>query len=48
MRESKRPDFFTHDVFYVRLCSSRRPFTPPDHWLVNEHIDIGSFADAAM
>ena len=33
---------------YVGLCSSRRPFTPPDHWLVNEHINIGSFADAAM
>jgi ubiquitin-protein ligase E3 C len=33
---------------YVGLCSSRRSFTPPDHWLVNEHIDIGLFAEAAM
>jgi ubiquitin-protein ligase E3 C len=33
---------------YLRLCSSRRPFTPSDHWLANEHIDVGSLIEAAM
>lgn len=32
----------------VHARDSRRPFTPPDHWLVKEHINIGSFADAAI
>ena len=27
-------------------CSSRRPFTPPDHWLMTSQVDIGFFVDA--
>ncbi|KAH9997435.1 HECT-domain-containing protein [Russula compacta] len=32
----------------VHARDSRRPFTPSDHWLVNEHIDIRSFIEAAI
>ncbi|KZT63967.1 hypothetical protein DAEQUDRAFT_679458 [Daedalea quercina L-15889] len=30
------------------LCSSRRPFTPPDHWLVTSQVDMISFIQAAV
>ena len=28
--------------------SSRKPFTPSDHWLVTSHLDIGPFIEAAV
>ena len=28
--------------------SSRRPFTPPDHWLVTSHVDMNTFISAAV
>ncbi|KAI9509462.1 HECT-domain-containing protein [Russula earlei] len=31
----------------IHARDSRRPFTPPGHWLVNEHIDIELFIVAA-
>ena len=30
------------------LCSSRKPFTPPGHWLVSSQIDMQSFVEAAV
>ena len=32
----------------VWFRSSRRPFTPPDHWLVTSHVDMNTFIQAAM
>jgi ubiquitin-protein ligase E3 C len=32
----------------AHLYSSRRPFTPPDHWLVSTQIDLRSFVEAAL
>lgn len=28
--------------------SSRRTFTPPDHWLVTSQVDMATFIDAAV
>lgn len=32
----------------IGCASSRRPFTPPDHWLVTSQIDVLSFVEAAV
>ncbi|KAF7322217.1 HECT-domain-containing protein [Mycena kentingensis (nom. inval.)] len=32
----------------IHARDSRRPFTPPDHWLVSTQIDIRSFVEAAL
>ncbi|KAF7312618.1 HECT-domain-containing protein [Mycena indigotica] len=32
----------------IHARDSRRPFTPPDHWLVSNQIDIRSFVEAAL
>ena len=28
--------------------SSRKSFTPPDHWLISSQIDLSSFIEAAV
>jgi ubiquitin-protein ligase E3 C len=30
------------------ICSSRKPFTPPEHWLITSQIDLQSFVEAAV
>ena len=47
MLESKRMKLVTAMVNSHDL-SSRRPFTPPDHWLVTSQVDMVSFIDAAV
>ncbi|GJE97910.1 HECT-domain-containing protein [Phanerochaete sordida] len=32
----------------IHARDSRRPFTPPDHWLMTSQVDIGPFVDAAI
>ncbi|KAJ7472758.1 HECT-domain-containing protein [Mycena latifolia] len=32
----------------IHARDSRRPFTPPDHWLVSTQIDLRSFVEAAL
>ncbi|KAJ7471427.1 HECT-domain-containing protein [Mycena galericulata] len=32
----------------IHARDSRRPFTPPDHWLVSSQIDLRSFVEAAL
>ena len=32
----------------ILVPSSRRPFTPPDHWLAPGRFDMQSFIEAAM
>ncbi|KAJ6545022.1 HECT-domain-containing protein [Mycena vulgaris] len=32
----------------IHARDSRRPFTPPDHWLVSTRIDLASFVEAAL
>jgi ubiquitin-protein ligase E3 C len=35
-------------ILHVTPCSSRKPFTPPGHWLVSSQFDMQSFVDAAV
>lgn len=30
------------------LCSSRRAFTPPDHWLMTSQFDLASFIQTVV
>ncbi|KAF8322685.1 HECT-domain-containing protein [Clavulina sp. PMI_390] len=32
----------------IHARDSRRPFTPPDHWLITSQIDLGSFVSAVL
>ena len=32
----------------IHSRDSRKPFVPPDHWLVSSQVDMDSFIDAAM
>ena len=32
----------------IHTRDSRKPFVPPDHWLVTSQLDINSFFDAAV
>ncbi|KAJ6561884.1 hypothetical protein B0H19DRAFT_1026705 [Mycena capillaripes] len=32
----------------IHARDSRRPFTPPDHWLVSTQVDLRSFVEAAL
>ncbi|KAH8114432.1 HECT-domain-containing protein [Phellopilus nigrolimitatus] len=32
----------------IHARDSRRPFTPPDHWLISSQLDMTSFVDAAV
>ena len=36
------------DVVFFCPVSSRKPFTPPGHWLVSSQIDMQSFIEAAV
>lgn len=39
------PRFYYLTVFFI---SSRRPFTPLNHWLVSSQLNLHSFVEAAM
>jgi hypothetical protein len=36
---------FKFGAYLLRSCSSRRPFTPPGHWLVGSQVDPVAFYD---
>ncbi|KAI0311311.1 HECT-domain-containing protein [Amylostereum chailletii] len=39
---------FTKCLLAIHSRDSRRPFTPSGHWLMNTHIDMDSFVEAAV
>ncbi|KAL5519890.1 hypothetical protein ACEPAG_1550 [Sanghuangporus baumii] len=41
-------DKMTNLLQAVHARDSRRPFTPPNHWLCSSQIDMGSFIEAAI
>ena len=41
------PDFLLH-LILPSVLSSRKSFTPPDHWLVTSQIDVQPFVEAAL
>ncbi|KAK7006156.1 HECT-domain-containing protein [Favolaschia claudopus] len=38
----------TRCLVAIHARDSRRPFTPPDHWLVSAQVDLRSFVEAAL
>ncbi|KAI0784812.1 HECT-domain-containing protein [Abortiporus biennis] len=41
-------DKVTKSLQAIHARDSRKPFTPPDHWLVTSHMDVAPFVDAAI
>lgn len=48
MPESKSSSTSLEIPKLISTCSSRRQFTPPDHWLVTSHVDMIPFIQAAV
>lgn len=48
MHESKSRRLLLHLVSLTHLDSSRKPFVPPNHWLVTSQVDMNSFVEAAV